>query len=91
MKSKYTEDALVKQPAIELFEKLGWKTYNGFHEFEQAGSSPLGREAKSEVLLVARLRTALKKLNPDLSKTDRAPLEKALLLQSIENGDKQFI
>ena len=64
MTHPYTEDALVEQPAIELFEKLGWETYNGFREFEKAGSSPLGRETKSEVVLTARLRPALNKFNP---------------------------
>ena len=66
MTHSYTEDALVEQPAIELFEKLGWETYNGFSEFEQAGGSPLGRETKSEVVLTARLLPVLQKLNPNL-------------------------
>ena len=63
---QYSEDALVEQPAIVLFAELGWETANGFHEFDPAGVSPLGREAKSEVLLTARLRPALERLNPDL-------------------------
>jgi type I restriction enzyme R subunit len=62
----YSEDALVEQPAISLFSELEWETINGFHEFDQAGVSPLGREAKSEVVLAARLRRALERLNPDL-------------------------
>ncbi len=66
MTHPYTEDALVEQPAIELFEKLGWETYNGFREFEQGGGSPLGRETKSEVVLTARLLPVLQKLNPNL-------------------------
>lgn len=62
----YSEDALVEQPAIELLQTLGWQTLNAFHEFEQAGGSPLGRETRSEVVLAARLRAALQKLNPTL-------------------------
>ena len=64
MPTGYTEDALVEQPSIKLLADLGWKTYNAFGEYE-SGSSPLGRETKSEVVLAARLHEALKKLNPD--------------------------
>jgi len=65
--SDYSEDALVEQPAIALFAAMGWETVNGFREFDQAGGSPLGREAKSEVVLGGRLRPVLERLNPDLS------------------------
>ncbi|NLZ29117.1 MAG: hypothetical protein GX887_09170, partial [Firmicutes bacterium] len=60
----YTEDELVEQPSIELLAQLGWKTYHAFNEFDGRGS-PLGRETKSEVVLIARLREALERLNPD--------------------------
>ncbi len=61
----YSEDALVEQPAIELFGKLRWETANCFHEFDH-GPSPLGRDSKGEVVLVPRLRAVLKLLNPKL-------------------------
>ncbi len=64
--SDYSEGALVEKPAIKLFAAMEWETVNGFHEFAQAGNSPLGREAKSEVVLGGRLRPALERLNPDL-------------------------
>jgi len=38
----YSESVLVEQLAVELFEKLGWETYDGFQEFETPGGSPLG-------------------------------------------------
>ena len=61
----YTEDQLVEQPANELFGGLGWKTVSAMEEaFGPVGT--LGREAKGEVVLVARLRPALIKLNPTL-------------------------
>jgi type I restriction enzyme, R subunit len=60
----YTEDVLIEQPAINLLADLGWETYNAYAEFEQVGSF-LGRENKSEVVLLARLRPALERLNPD--------------------------
>ena len=60
----YSEDELIEQPAIALFGELKWETADCFHEFEQAGGSPLGRETAAEVVLVRRLRAALEKLNP---------------------------
>ena len=75
MNGKYTEDALVEQPAIALFEQLGWETANCFHEnFGNYGSGnsngniTLGRQTSSEVVLVLRLRVVLERLNPDLPK-----------------------
>jgi len=64
--SDYSEDTLIEQPAIALFESLGWNTLDCFNEFTQATGSPLGRNAKSEVVLVSKLLSALKRLNPGL-------------------------
>ena len=76
----YTEDALVEQPAIQLFEGLEWEALNCFDErfgFLYSEQKPqdgknvwLDRENRSEVVLVQRLRVALEKLNPDCSATD---------------------
>ena len=63
----YTEDALVERPAIALLAALGWEVHQAYDEFSVAGGSPLGRETKSEVVLLSRLRPALMKLNPDAS------------------------
>ena len=63
---EYSEDTLVEQPAIEMLKGLGWEHVDAFREFEHARGSPLGRETKSEVVLVSRLRPALEKLNPEL-------------------------
>jgi type I restriction enzyme R subunit len=61
----YTEDHLVEQPAIGLFSALGWQTVSAREEtFGKDGT--LGRENPGEVVLIARLRAALKKLNPTL-------------------------
>ena len=75
--SDYTEELLVEQPAIELFAELGWATESALEEsFGFAEPSPepspsgrgsrLGRETKSEVVLVPKLRSALERLNPAL-------------------------
>lgn len=60
----YTEDALIERPAIELLASLGWKLFNAYGEFDH-GASTLGRETRAEVILVARLRPALQRLNPN--------------------------
>ena len=39
----YTEDSLVEQPTIDLFEELGWDTVNAYNETLTSGSSPGGR------------------------------------------------
>lgn len=62
--SAYSEDSLIEQPAIKLFEELGWKTANCFDEvFGKSGT--FGREASNEVVLILKLKEALRTLNPD--------------------------
>src|SRR5450830_1637274 len=61
----YTEDALVEKPTIALLAELGWQTVNAYSEFDH-GASTLGRETRSEVILTARLRPALQRLNPNM-------------------------
>lgn len=65
MSHAFSEDQLVEQPAIGLFADLGWQTLSAMEETFGA-SGTLGRETKSEVVLAARLRAALCKLNPTL-------------------------
>lgn len=65
MPSDFTENVLVERPAIKLFEDLGWASVSAKDEvFGPNGT--LGRDTKSEVILVPRLRAALEKLNPKL-------------------------
>jgi type I restriction enzyme R subunit len=61
---EYGEDALIEQPAIRLFEQLGWETANCFYERVGEDESTLGRRTTQEVVLVSRLRATLQKLNP---------------------------
>jgi type I restriction enzyme, R subunit len=74
-RSDYTEELLVEQPVIELFAELGWAPISATEEsFGSAEPSPrpspsgrggwLGRETKSEVVLIPNLRSALERLNP---------------------------
>ena len=62
----YTEDALVEQPAIALCGELGWSTVSAI-DGTFGASGKLARETKSEVVLAARLRIVLQKLDPTLS------------------------
>lgn len=65
MTNSYSEDILIEQPTITLFETLEWETTNCFRE--NFGASGLfGRETSNEVVLTPRLRPALERLNPAL-------------------------
>src|SRR5262249_51309318 len=65
MPSDFTENVLVELPAIQLFEDLGWSSISAKDEvFGPQGT--LGRETKSEVILVARLGAALETINSKL-------------------------
>ena len=59
----YTEDELIEKPAINLFSDIGWQTLDCYSEvFGEEGT--LGRDNRSEVILVRELREALIKINP---------------------------
>src|SRR5438132_11244002 len=60
-----SEARLVEQPAIELFDELGYETVNAYKEID--GVNILGRETTSEVVLVPRLMSPFQRLNAFLS------------------------
>ena len=62
----YSEDSLIEQPAIKLFEDLDWETLNCWEE-DFGKESFLGRENRGDVILFNRLRSALEALNPEVS------------------------
>ena len=60
----YTEDALIEQPAINLFSAIGWQTLDCYAEtFGEDGL--LSRDNRSEVVLVRELHQALTHINPN--------------------------
>ncbi|MBP7795237.1 MAG: type I restriction endonuclease subunit R [Elusimicrobiales bacterium] len=67
--NKYSESALIEKPTMDLFSQLGWTVQNCFHEFDDNGKSFLGRETKADVVLISKLKPALKKINPTLPET----------------------
>src|SRR3989338_1103646 len=80
---KYSEDALVERPAIELFDKLKWSVQNCFHEFDENGKSSLGRETKADVVIVSKLKPVLRELNPDVS---AAAIEEAIKILTADRS-----
>ena len=62
---RYTEDQLVEQPAIALFEELGWAHVNAMQE-TMGPEGLLGRDNRAEVFLNQRLRAAIERLNPEV-------------------------
>ena len=59
----YSEAGLVEEPALELLAGLGWEVAYAWGEaFGPAGT--LGRDSVHEVVLVHRLRDAIRMLNP---------------------------
>ena len=70
MSTHYSENALVEQPAIALFGELGYATANCFYEKVGTTNATLGRETTADVVLVPKLKAALKKLNPGMIAND---------------------
>ena len=63
----FSENTLVEQPAIALFGELGYSTANCFNEKVGTTNAMLGRETTADVVLVPKLKAALKKLNPEVA------------------------
>lgn len=64
----YTEDHLIEQPSIALLSTLGWQTVNAYHtNYEPNGL--LGRENAGEVVVFARLLSALDDSTPAFLQT----------------------
>jgi type I restriction enzyme, R subunit len=57
-----SEDTLERN-AVRLFEELGWKSANCYHEVCGTNAT-LGRETTDQVVLESRLKAALEHLNP---------------------------
>jgi type I restriction enzyme R subunit len=61
----YTEDKLIEQPAIQLFQQLHYKTADLMNE-HCGPDNPYGRETRQEVVLIKRLESKLHELNPHI-------------------------
>ena len=63
---EYSEDNLIEQPAMDLFEELGWEVAMAYHTEGLGANSKFGRNSESELILEKYLRPALEKYNPNL-------------------------
>lgn len=66
MSYEYSEDGLVEAATQEVLEDLGWKVLYAWKKEAFGPDGLLGREDKSEVVLLRHLKAALAKYNPDL-------------------------
>ena len=81
---KDSEDSLVEQPSLEIFQSLNWKTYNAFDETNDT-DKPYERDGRNDVILKSTLYKSLQKLNPKCS-------DEVLLLAIDElNRDRSLI
>src|SRR5262249_14404116 len=60
-----SEGKLIERPGLELLEELGWEHVNLLQE-EPGPTNPTGRLTFHDLILPARFRAALQKLNPSL-------------------------
>ncbi|WP_441254307.1 type I restriction endonuclease subunit R [Bradyrhizobium sp. 613_E4_N2_2] len=74
-----SEYGLVETPGVDLLAEMGWACVNLMEEMPGPNSST-GRQSFRELLLPARLRAALRKLNPELS--DEALLQAELVVSA---------
>lgn len=72
-----SEDGLVETPGLDLLAELGW-THANLMEEEPSPSNANGRQSFRDLVLPARLRAALKKLNPSLPEEALQQAELAL-------------
>ncbi|MBI4682785.1 MAG: type I restriction endonuclease subunit R [Nitrospirae bacterium] len=63
--SEFTEYSLIEQPAIALFQSLGYSYQNCYHEIVGEKGS-LGRETSTDIILIPKLREALCNFNPNI-------------------------
>ncbi len=88
--SKYSEDIQVEQPAITLFEELGWTTVNAYDEVlaSDEGEGTLGRKTRDEVVLKPRLRQKLQAFNPNIPEEQ---IEEAIRQLSRDRSSMQSV
>jgi len=70
MAAPFGEIAVVERPALVLLEELGWTVRSAAQETFGPGGS-LGRDSTADVVLVHRLRDAIRRLNPEVPELAR--------------------
>ena len=68
MSKDYSEDQLIEQPCMDIFQELSWETANVYEGETFGEHGTLGRDSEADVILRTRFIEAIKKLNPNLPK-----------------------
>ena len=66
MSKNYSEDKLIEQPCMDIFQELSWETANVYKGETFGEHGTLGRDSKADVILRTRFYKAVKNLNPNL-------------------------
>lgn len=69
MSYEYSEDGLIEQATQDTLEDMGWEVKTAWRNETFGENGLLGRDTKSEVVLVRYLLKALERLNPNLPQT----------------------
>jgi len=75
--SEYSEDQLVEQTAVEVFKKT--LKYSHLNCYYEKFPETLGRETKSEVILVNRLLEAIDRINESVTEEEKKEVIDELL------------
>ena len=68
MSKDYSEDQLIEQPCMDIFQELTWETANVYEGETFGEHGTLGRDSEADVILRTRFYQAIKNLNPNLPK-----------------------
>jgi type I restriction enzyme, R subunit len=68
MSKDYSEDQLIEQPCMDIFQELTWETANVYDGETFGDDGTLGRDSEADVILRTRFYEAIKNLNPNLPK-----------------------
>lgn len=68
MSKDYSEDQLIEQPCMDIFQELTWETANVYEGETFGEDGTLGRDSEADVILRTRFIEAIKRLNPNLPK-----------------------
>jgi len=66
MSKDYSEDQLIEQSCMDIFQELTWETANVYEGETFGEHGTLGRDSEADVILRTRYTEAIKKLNPNL-------------------------
>jgi type I restriction enzyme, R subunit len=67
MSRNYSEDKLIEQPCMDIFQELNWETADVFKGETFGEHGTLGRDSEADVILKTRFYKAIKNLNPNLT------------------------